>query len=190
MVRLTCIALLLLPLAATGQDKAEKSPPPATVTVTAEIACLHCTFGEGEGCAVCLKLDSKTPVLLGGKLADQFREDRLTKKTVVVTGVLTIGKDKHMLLTGDKGTFASKADEAAKGQTKVTGTPVCGKCDLKLCEECTLAIANGPKAIVLDGKRAQDHADDYKGITAVGRLFLDKRGLLRLDAAKVDTVKK
>jgi len=41
---------MLLALAAAGADKEAKKPAPAArVTITAELACLHCTFGEGDG---------------------------------------------------------------------------------------------------------------------------------------------
>ena len=48
---------------------------------------------------------------------------------------------------------------------------------------------NGTSPIVLNGKLAKDHADDAKAVTVLGRPYLDKRGLLRVDATKVDLVK-
>ena len=45
---------------------------------------------------------------------------------------------------------------------------------------------------VLDGRLADQHAhlSEAKTVTASGKLFIDKRGLLRLDASKVEFEKK
>jgi hypothetical protein len=180
----------------TAADKeAKPAPKPARVVITAELACLHCTFGEGDGCAVCLKLNATTPVLLAGKVAKQFHEDRLGKKVVVVEGALSRNKDKRLVLTGDTGRFYTAKDKGkapAKGEVRVAGLACCGQCDLKVCDECTLAVSNGKLPIILDGKLASDHVEksDGKTITASGKLFIDKRGLVRLDAKKVDLSKK
>jgi hypothetical protein len=190
---MTWVAPLLLVLAAPadGTTADAKKPAAARVTVTAELACMHCTFGEGDGCAVCLKIDAKTPVLLAGPAAKRFEDMRLSKKVVVVSGTLTLDKDKRLVLTGD-GRLQTDKDAAKappKGQARVEGTPTCGSCNLMVCDECTLAVVNAATPIILDGKLARDHAESYRAITAVGRLFIDRRGLLRLDATKVDLVK-
>jgi hypothetical protein len=190
---MTWLTPLLLTLAVPG-GAAKQAPrdAPARVTVTAEIACLHCTFGIGDGCAVCLKIDAKTPIRLAGKAAKEFEDVRLEKKVLVATGTLTVGKDRRLVLTSDKAHLLTDKDRAKappKAQARVAGRPVCGKCDLMLCDECTLAVANGKAAIVLAGKLARDHAEGAQAITAVGRPFVDARGLLRLDATKVDLVK-
>jgi hypothetical protein len=192
---MTWFAPLLLTLAAPADEtpaQPVKAQPTARATITAELACLHCTFGEGEGCAVCLKIDDKTPVLLTGKAAKQFEKMRLSKKVAVVTGTLKLNKDKRLVLASDDGRLYTDADKGkvpAKGQARVEGLPTCGSCNLMLCDECTLAVVNGPAPIILDGKLARDHAEGARAITAVGRLFLDRRGLVRLDASKVDLVK-
>jgi hypothetical protein len=189
------LALILLAATAVADDK-KPTPPAAQVVITAELACLHCTFGEGEGCAVCLKLDDRMPVMLAGKTAKQFAEDRLGKKLVVVEGTLTLDKDQRLLLTSDQGRFFTDADKGkapARGETRVVGDACCGRCDLGLCEECALAIVNSTRPVVLDGKLALQHAEQGKEaqtVTAVGRLFLDKRGVLRLDATRVELKKK
>src|SRR5262249_29647140 len=163
------------------------------VVITAELACLHCTFGEGDGCAVCLKLNATTPVLLAGKVAKQFHEDRLDRKVVVVEGTLSRNKDKRLVLTGDTGRFYTVKDKGkrrvhhanpvgfypvkergrapAKGEVRVAGLACCGQCDLKVCDECTLAVSNGKMPIILDGKLASDHVEksDAKTITASGK---------------------
>jgi hypothetical protein len=186
---------LLLALVAPADgtnDPPVKAARTARVTVTAELACLHCTFGEGDGCAVCLKIDAKTPVLLAGKAAKQLEEMRLSKKVVVVTGTLTLNKDKRLVLAGDDARLFADGDKGkapAKGQARVEGLPACGSCDLKLCDECTLAVVNGPAPIILDGKLAREHAEGARAVTALGRLYLDKRGLVRLDASKVNLEK-
>jgi hypothetical protein len=185
--------LLSLPLSADGATggtvKAERT---ARTTVTAELACLHCTFGEGESCAVCLKVDEKTPVVLAGKVAGQFEKMRLTKKVVVVTGTLKLNKDKRLVLVAEGGRFFTTADKGkapGKGQARVEGLPICGSCNLMVCDECTLAVVNGQAPIILDGKLARDHAEGARAITAEGRLFIDRRGLVRLEASKVNLVK-
>ena len=185
-------APLLLALVAPTDDPPAKAARPARVTVTAELACLHCTFGEGDGCAVCLKIDDKTPVLLAGKAAKQLEAMRLSKKVVVATGALTLNKDKRLVLASDDAhlfTDADKGKASARGQARVEGQPACGSCDLKLCDECTLAVVNGTVPIILDGKLAREHGEGARAITALGRLFLDKRGLVRLDASKVQLEK-
>jgi hypothetical protein len=185
--------LLALVAPADGADGTPvKAARTARVTVTAELACLHCTFGEGDGCAVCLKIDDKTPVLLAGKAAQQMEKLRLSKKVAVVTGALTLNKDKRLVLTSGDAHLLGDADKGkapAKGQARVEGLPACGSCDLKLCDECTLAVVNGPAPIILDGKLAREHTEGARAVTAVGRLFLDRRGLVRLEATKVDLEK-
>jgi hypothetical protein len=194
MSTLALLCLILSPMDDARADKA-KSPPPAKVTITAELACLHCTFGEGDGCAVCLKLDDKTPVLLEGKAAEPFFKDRLKKKVLVAEGTLTRNQDKRLVLTltaAHECTDKDKGKAPDKGQVRIEGQACCGHCDLGLCDECTLALRNGSLPIVLDGKLAAQHAEEGKegrGVKATGPLFLDARGLLRLDARSVDLEK-
>lgn len=188
------LSLVLLAALPTADPKAPAAPP-ARVTVTATTACLHCTFGEGEHCALCLKLDDKTPVLLDGKAAKPFFASRLDGKVVVAEGTLALSKDKRLVLTcdnvhawGDK----DKGKAPEKGKVRVAGTAVCGQCDLGVCDACTRAVANGALPVVLDGKLAAGHAEakDAQALTAVGTLFRDKRGLLRLRADSADLKKK
>jgi hypothetical protein len=194
---MSTLALLCLVLTPTDDAKADqaKTSPPAKVTITAELACLHCTFGEGDECAVCLKLDDKTPVLLEGKAAEPFFKDRLKKKVVVADGTLTRNKDKRLVLAlagAHEFTDKDKGKAPEKGQTRIEGQACCGHCDLGLCDECTLALRNGSLPIVLDGKLATQHAEEGKearGVQATGQLFTDKRGLLRLDAKSVELEK-
>jgi hypothetical protein len=192
---MTSFAVLLVALSFPAGDKGNppaKKPPPARVVVTGEVACLHCHFGVGEDCAPCLKMDEDTPLLLAGKVAKEYEAITFDKKVVVIEGTLSVNKDKRLVLTSDKGKLLTAKDKdkaPAGGQACVVGTPTCGKCDLGLCEECTLAVVNAGSPIILDGKLAVGHAEDVKGITVVGRLFVDKRGLLRLSATKVDLAK-
>ncbi|HXG10584.1 MAG TPA: hypothetical protein VNK04_12555 [Gemmataceae bacterium] len=193
---MTRLAMILLALAVPAAIADDKKPAPepsaAQVVITAELACLHCTFGEGDACAVCLKVDDKTPVLLAGKSAKQFAEDRLSGKVVVIEGTLSLNKDRRLVLTSDQGRLVTDKDKEkvpAKGQARVVGIACCGRCDLAVCEECTLAIKNAAQPIILDGQLAAQHAEEgkeAKPVTAIGRLFLDKRGLVRLDAGKVE----
>jgi hypothetical protein len=183
----------LLPAAAADASK-KPAVPPAQVTLTAEVACLHCDYGEGDSCAVCLKLDEKTPVLLAGKVAKLLEKDRFSKKVVAATGTMTV-KNGRMILTSDDAPFITDQNKdkvPGKGAARIVGPACCGSCDLKLCEECTLAIVNAASPIVLNGKLAMQHAEagEEKVLSAEGRLFIDKRGLLRLDATKTTFSKK
>jgi hypothetical protein len=185
-------------MAADKEAKDPKKPaaPSAHVAVTGELACLHCTFGEGDGCAVCLKLDDKTPVLLAGKAAEDFFKQRFSKKVVTARGTLALNNDKRMVLTSsDAHLFSDKDKEKVpeKGEVQVTGIQCCGHCDLDLCEDCTVAVKNAAFPIILDGKLAKQHAaegKEPKTVTASGCLFIDKRGLVRLDAKKLEVEKK
>jgi hypothetical protein len=192
---MTHLALLVLALAvpADGATKEATKAPPAKVTITAELACLHCTFGEGDGCAACLKLDEKTPIVLAGKCPDEFVEQRLKKKVVVCEGTLALNKDKRMLLTIDNAHFYTDKDKdtaPAVGQVRVVGDSCCAHCDLKIASECTVAVRNADSPIVLDGKLAHECLEDSAKVTLVGRPFLDKNGLLRVEAKTLDVEKK
>jgi hypothetical protein len=196
---MTQLAVVLLALTALAADKEvadTTKTAPARVTITAELACLHCTFGEGDHCAVCLKLDDKTPVVLAGKSATQFEDERLSRKVLVAEGTLSIGPDKRLLLTSGNAhlyTDQDKGKAPQNTQVLAVGSPCCGHCDLKLCDECTLAIVNAAFPIVLDGKLATKHAEEAqeaKEVSVRGKLFLDKRGVLRLDANAVEVRKK
>lgn len=192
-------AVLLLALSAAAADKNlpdNKTLPPARVVVTADLVCLHCEIGEGDSCAACLKLNEETPVLLEGKAAEQFFKLRFDKKVLVVEGILTRNKDKRLVLTSDNAHLFTDQDKdkaPPKGQLRATGKPVCGQCDLGLCDECTLALVNGAFPLILDGPLARQHADEGKEsrmAVIVGRPYIDKRGLLRLEAKQVKLEKK
>jgi hypothetical protein len=168
---MSTFGLVLLTLVAADAGKA---PPPAKVAVTAQLGCLHCDFGEGDECAVCLKINELTPVMLAGKAGKDLAEDRLSRKVVVIDGVLTLNKDKRLVLTGDRFQLltGTDAEKAPKGQARIVGT------------------ACFP--IILDGKLADQHAhaEEQQTLTAEGRLFVDKKGLVRLEATKATLSKK
>jgi hypothetical protein len=195
---MTSVALLLalaLPAADAETKDTKKAPTPAArVTVTAPLACLHCTFGEGDGCAACLKLDDKTPLVLAGKGVGDLEKERFSKKVLVAEGTLSVNKDKRMVLTVDNSHFFDEEKDKGKvpepGLARVSGATACAHCDLNLAKECTVAIRNGDSAVVLDGKLAKSCAEDVKTITVVGKLFLDKDGVVRLDAKSIDPTKK
>jgi hypothetical protein len=185
------IAMLGFVLVAAEPETKQPAAKTAKVIVTAEAACLHCHFGTGDSCAVCLKLDDKTPLLLEGKAAEDLFKLRFKKQTFVVEGTLKL-KDKQMVLVAEKCTaYDEKAKDKvpAKGLAYLEGPAICGKCDLSLCEECTLAFRNDKTPIVLDGELALDHASGKGTIGVTGKLQVDKRGLLRVAASKVDVVK-
>src|SRR4051812_21033293 len=128
---MTPFAVLLLAVAVPAADaepKQAKQPAPARVTITAELACLHCTFGEGDDCAVCLKVDAKTPILLSGKAAKQFEDLRMEKKVLVAEGTLTVNKEKRLVLTSDKAhlhTAKDKGKAPAVGEARLEGVSCC-----------------------------------------------------------------
>jgi hypothetical protein len=185
------LAAAVVPMAGLrAQDKT--APSAAKVVITAELVCAHCDFGIGDDCAAALRLDAKTPVLLAGKAAKQFEDCRFDQKVLVSEGTLTFNKKKQLVLTADKAQFwsAGLKNVPAKGTARVEGTPVCGSCDLMICDECTLAVANGTTPIILDGKLAVQHkADGAKSVTVVGQFYVDKKGLIRLYATQVDLQK-
>ena len=98
---MTILSLLLALSVAAEKPEPPKAAVAAKVTVTAPLACLHCTFGEGDGCAVCLKLDDKTPLVLAGKAAKELHSLRLSKNVVTLEGTLSLTKEKRMQLTSD-----------------------------------------------------------------------------------------
>lgn len=196
---MTPLATLLLSLAALGADndakdvKQEiKKAQPAKVTVTAELACLHCSFGVGDSCCAAMKLDDKTPIRLTGKQADELEKERFGKKTYVISGTLTVGKDKVMTLAVDSARVFGDADKdlaPAKGEVRITGTSACGHCDLKITESCQTALKNGDFPVLLSGKEAEKCESDGKTYTATGKLSLTKAGVVQLELKKLETVK-
>lgn len=187
---------LLLPAAVAEPAKDDK-PKTAKVVVTAEVACMHCEFGEGESCATALKLDAKTPLLLEGQAAKDLFKIRFKKATAVVEGTLKL-KDKQMVLVADKSRVLEpdkdkgdkEKDQAkAKGNVYVVGDAICGRCDLAVCQECTLAVRNGTTSIILQGPLAGDHAEGKGVIGVTGKLQIEN-GLIRLHASKVEKVEK
>jgi hypothetical protein len=175
-------AILMLALVApSANEDAKKGPPAAKVTVTAESACLHCTFGVGDSCALCLKLDETTPVVLEGKPSEEFFENRLTGALLVVEGTLSVNKDKRLVLTTAKArpyTDKDKGKAPEKGEVRVSGTPY-------LARDGGVALRNGAHPIMLDGKLA-DRGKEAKSLTASGKMSLDKGGTVRLAAKKVE----
>ncbi len=194
--QLVAILSFCLPFAAQDAKPAAKAAPPARITLTAPLACLHCTFGEGENCAVCLKLDEKTPVLLIGKAVKPFEEERLSGQAVVAAGTLTRNKDKRLELAAETVLAATPKNletAPAKGLARVEGHACCAKCDLSLFEQCTMAVKNAAVPIILAGKLADQHASEGaepRPVVVTGKLFLDKAGVLRLEAVKVEDLKK
>lgn len=185
----------ILALLSTNQQ-AKTAAPPARATMTAPLACLHCTFGEGDSCALCLKLDEKTPVLLTGKAAKPFESERLGGQLVIASGSLALNKDKRFELFSEEVLPATpKALESApaKGYVRVTGHACCAKCDLGKFEQCTMAVKNAAAPLVLAGKLADQHAGESaepRPVVVTGRLSVDKAGVIRLEAVKVEDVKK
>jgi hypothetical protein len=193
-MRALALAALFLAGPAFAGEAKPAAKPPAKVTVTAEVGCLHCDYGIGDGCAACLKLNKDTPLVLEGKGLEPLFKVRFDKKVAVVEGTLA-KKGKKLTLTVTKARIVEGKDRAkalAAGQTRIVGLACCGSCDLGLCDTCTAAFTNGTSPIILDGKLAARHLeakDKARPMTAVGKLFLDKRGLVRLEAVKVELPK-
>jgi hypothetical protein len=168
------LAVLLLTLVAEGDAK--KTPAPAKLTITAETACTHCTFGFGDSCGLCLKLDDVTPVILEGKAAEEFFESRLNGTLIVVEGTLTVNKDKRLVLKANKARAYSDKDKGkapAKGEARIEGVVVLAK--------DAPAIRNGEHPIALAGKHAEGKQETVQGILAI-----DKSGSLRLEPKKTE----
>ncbi|HEV3023156.1 MAG TPA: hypothetical protein VGX76_11845, partial [Pirellulales bacterium] len=129
-----------------------------------------------------------------GKGAADLEKERFSKKVLVAEGTLSVNKDKRMVLTIENSHFFDEEKDKGKvpetGLARVSGTTACAHCDLHLTQECAVSIRNGDSAVVLDGKLAKSCSEDAKTITAVGKLFLDKDGLVRLDAKSIDPTKK
>jgi hypothetical protein len=92
---------LLLALSIAAEPEAPKAPAPAKAAITAPLACLHCSYGIGEDCAACLKLDDKTPILISGKAAAALLPHRFSKQVITLEGTLSVTKDKQIQLTTD-----------------------------------------------------------------------------------------
>ena len=162
-------AICLLALVAGFEDK--KAPAPAKLTITAETACGHCTFGFGDSCALCLKLDDVTPIILEGKPTEEFFDSRLSGTLLIVEGTLSVNKDKRLVLKADKArVFADKDKGKApnKGEARIDGDVITVK--------GTPAIRNGDYPIALAGKHTEGKPTSVSGVLAI-----DKDGKLRLD---------
>jgi len=169
--------LLVLALLADGESK--KPLPPAKVTITAETACTHCTFGFGDSCGTCLRLDDITPIILEGKAAEEYFESRLTGTLIVVEGTLSVNKDKRLVLKSDKARPYADKDKGqapAKGEARIEGVVV-------LVKDAPV-IRNGEHPIALTGKHVEGKQE-----TVLGILSLDKSGSLRLEAKKAESSK-
>jgi len=171
-------ALCLLALVSGFDDK--KAPAPAKLTITAETACGHCTFGFGDSCALCLKLDDVTPIILEGKSTEKFFESRLSGTVLIVEGTLTVNKDKRLVLKAEKArVFADKDKGKApnKGEARIEGEVISVK--------GSPAIRNGNYPIALAGKHTEG-----KPASLTGELAIDKDGKLRLGQKKPDSDKR
>jgi hypothetical protein len=164
-------------LALVAQSDAKKTPAPAKITITAETACGHCTFGFGDSCALCLKLDDVTPILLEGKASEEFFESRLSSTLIIVEGTLSVNQDKRLVLKADKARAYTEKDKdkaPKKGDVRIEGDVIAvnGKA----------AFRNGEHPISLAGKQTEG-----KNTTLTGTLAIDKDGKLRLDSKKPDS---
>jgi hypothetical protein len=189
------LAISFPPRTSASKPKDAKKSPPAEVVITAEVVCMHCEFGLGESCAGALKIDKNTPVALVGKAAEPLKKIRFDHKVAVVQGTLSLDKNKRLSLAVKSAhlwTDKDKGKAPAQGMARVVGQACCGQCDLGLCDTCTAAVRNAKFPIILDGKLAVRHLEegDKVPMTALGKLFIDKRGLVRLEAKKVTFSKK
>jgi hypothetical protein len=106
------------------------------------------------------------------------------KKAFEKKAVVLIAEKITEVVDGNKDMFP------AFGKARVEGKALCGKNDLKIFDEPTLAVINGDLPIVLDGPKARGDAKDKGIIRATGTLFADtEHVLLRLTADDVVEVK-
>jgi hypothetical protein len=181
-------AVLLLALTVAAEPAADSTkplPPQAKVTVTASITCSHCEFNIGDSCGACLKLDEKTPVLLEGKLVEALNKERFSEKVFVAQGTLSVNKDRHLVLNVESAHALGDADKdkaPPAGAVRVEGSPACAHCDLHIGTSCNLAIKNAAHPILVE-KGGDD--SDGKVAIVVGRPYVDKDGLLHVEARQV-----
>jgi hypothetical protein len=173
--------VLLLALSAPSAEPAK--PAPAKVTITAEVACAHCAFGiESEGgCAPCLKLDDKTPVILKGKISEPLLKARFDKKVFVVEGTLSVNKEKVLVLdlsAARERTDADKGKAPDAGQARLTGTVT--------PKDGGLTLQNGTTPVTVESKVAPT---EEKPVTVTGKLGV-KDGKPRLEASSLEPVEK
>jgi hypothetical protein len=192
--------VVLLAGVATAEEKKEKAPAPARVAVRATVAqFVVAQFGEDFDIQAAVNVDGlgRLSIDLGrtSQAAKEAREQvdqaRKTGAGIVAEGKLRLEGDR-LVLTADKFRAADAEKDRALplGGVIVEGQAICGMCDLMKCSECTLAVTNGAAPVILDGKLAKRHAEGLGVIVATGKLRLQKDGLIRLDADKVEEKKK
>jgi hypothetical protein len=184
MKMLVLLTALALAAPATAVEP-EKAPKSAKAVVTAEVAPAKTPKGQTEAARLVLRINDKTEVLLDLSKVKDTPAVRQPGGVVTVTGVLTLDGKQAVLTAESVKVFDGKDKAPAKGVTYLEGDAICGKCDLAKCDVCTLAVKNAAAPVILDGDLAQDHADGKGPIGVWGRLFVDDRGLLRIEATKV-----
>lgn len=105
-------------------------------------------------------------------------------------GMLATKGKKRLVLLADSVTPLGEKNKASfppVGKATVEGKAVCGKKDLKLADAPTLSVLNGALPVVLSGMKARADAAGKGVIRATGKLSVDKKYLLRLDAEKLET---
>jgi hypothetical protein len=199
---------VLLAGVAPADEKKEKPPAPARISVRGEVVQFQIVqVAQGEGAQVRMVNTAEATLKVEGlgtlrvntlktglsvkEATEKVLEGVKGKDGLVAEGTLRLD-GKQLVLDADK----VRAGDAQKdralplGGVVVEGQAVCGKCDLMKCDDCTLAVQNGAAPVVLDGKLAMRHAEGLGVIVATGKLRLQKDGLIRLDADKVEEKKK
>jgi hypothetical protein len=127
-----------------------------------------------------------------GRLVPESKELGIGSLRLGQKEPLTLKDKKRLILVGDSITpidAENKDRYPPQGKLWVEGNPICGKADLKLFSEPTLAVQNTSVPIVLEGEKAHRRAGK-RAIRVVGALKVDARGLVRVQADEVKEVGK
>ena len=136
------------------------------------------------------------PFAITGRLVPESKEVNTGGVKFGDAGIQVLKDKKNLILVGDSITqlnptvMRTKKDRfPPKGKILVQGKQVCGKENLKLFDEPTLAVQNGSLPIVLDGDKSKAKAGKAS-IRVVGSLKVDDKGLVRLIADEVKEIGK
>lgn len=135
--------------------------------------------------------DEKKRCAIKGRLVSESKGMNLGGFDLRTKEMLTLPGKKRLILVGDSFTRLDDKNQdryPAKGTVWVQGKPVCGKEDLKLVAEPTLAVVNEGLPVLLEGEKARTKPGKNP-IRVIGTLQIDDKGLLRLKATQVEEVK-
>jgi len=131
-------------------------------------------------------------VAIKGRLVPESKEVNTGANRFTSKEILTLKELKQLILLAEAITELddkNKDQFPAHGKVRAEGKSVCGKMDLKLLDEPTLAIENGSLPILLDGEKSKVKAGKTP-VRVVGSLKIDDKGLVRLIADEVKEIGK